>query len=101
MRGHREGQTDIHAARVAFHRRIEELLDLRESHDLVELSAHFAVPHAEDHTIEKDVLAPGELGMETCPHLEETGRPAGELEEPRGWPGDPGEKFQQRRFSGA
>ena len=36
VRGDREGQPHVHAARVALDRRVEELLDLRERDDLVE-----------------------------------------------------------------
>ncbi len=36
MRGHGEGEPHVHAAAVALHRRVEELLDLAEGDDLVE-----------------------------------------------------------------
>ena len=38
MRGDRERQPQVHAARVALDRRVEEPLDLREGDDLVELA---------------------------------------------------------------
>ena len=37
VRGHRERQPHVHAARVVLHRRVDELLDLGERDDLVEL----------------------------------------------------------------
>ena len=38
VRGDRERQAHVHAARVALHRRVDELLDLGERDDLVELA---------------------------------------------------------------
>ena len=35
--GHRESQTDVHAAAISLHRRVQELLHLGKGHDLVEL----------------------------------------------------------------
>src|SRR5258708_25128867 len=98
MRGHRERKPDVHTARIVVGRRVEKLLDLGEGDDLVELPAHLAVAHAQDHAIEKDVLAPGELRMKACSHFEKAGRAASKLEESGGGPGDPGEKLQQGRL---
>ena len=39
MRGDRERQPHVHAARVVLHRRVDELLELGERDDLVELAA--------------------------------------------------------------
>ena len=43
-----EGEPHVHAARVALHRRVDELLDLGELDDLVELARDLAPLHAED-----------------------------------------------------
>src|SRR3954463_13904670 len=48
MRRNRERKTDVHAARVALDRRVEERPDLGELDDLVELSNDLATRHAED-----------------------------------------------------
>ena len=43
MRRDGEPETQVHAARVALHRRVEETLDVRERHDLVELPVDLAL----------------------------------------------------------
>ena len=69
VRGDREGQAHVHAARVVLDRRVEELLDLGERDDLVELALDLGPPHAEDGAVQVDVLAAGELGMEAGARL--------------------------------
>ena len=64
MRGHGEREAHVHAARIALHRRIEELLDLGERDDLVELRGDLGLRHAEDGAVEKDVFAAGQLRVE-------------------------------------
>ena len=53
------------------HRRVDELLDLREADDLGELPLDFGLAHAEDGAVEKNVLAAGEVGMKTGADLEQ------------------------------
>jgi hypothetical protein len=69
--GHREGEFYIHAAGVAFHRGVYELLDLREGHDLVELRGDLGAFHPEDGTVEEDVFASAELGVEAGADFEQ------------------------------
>ena len=57
VRGHRERQPHVHAARVALDRRVDEPLDPGELDDLVELRLDLAPAHAEDRAVEEDVLA--------------------------------------------
>ena len=71
MGGDREGQPEIHAAGVEFDRRVDERRDFGESDDLVELPADFRAPHAENGTVQEDVLASGELRMEAGPDLQQ------------------------------
>ena len=71
MRRDGERQPHVHAARVALDRRVEELLDLGEGDDLVELAADLGPAHAEDRAVEEDVLAAGQLGMESGADLEQ------------------------------
>jgi len=60
VRGHREGQAHVHAARVALDRRVDEGLHAREGHDLVELPVDLPLAHPEDGAVQVDVLAPRE-----------------------------------------
>ena len=49
-------------------------LDLGEGDDLVEAAADLRPAHAEDRAVEEDVLAPGQLGVEAGPDLEQRAR---------------------------
>ena len=82
MRGDCEAEPDLHAAGVALDRRVEEPLDLGELDDLVEPSADIGSAHPEDGAGQIDVLATGELGMESGTHLEKRGDPAVETASP-------------------
>src|SRR5205807_9299522 len=53
----REGKAHVHAAGVAFHRRIQELLYLGKGHNILELSIDLPPAHAEDTTVEVNVFA--------------------------------------------
>ena len=79
MGGHRKGQAHVHAARVALHRRVDELADLGERDDLVELSVDLGLSHAEDGAAEIDVLEPGELLVEAGADLEQRPDPPVDL----------------------
>ena len=79
VRGDREREAHVHAARVALDRRVEELLDTRELGDLGELRLNLAALHAEDRAVQEHVLAPGELGMEARSDLEQAPDAAADL----------------------
>ena len=63
----RERQAHIHPAAVALHGRVEKLLDLGKRHDLVELPSDLLPGHSEDGAVQIDVLATGQLWVETSP----------------------------------
>ena len=99
--GHRERQPHVHAAGVALHRRVEELLDLGERDDLVELPVDLAAAHAQDRAVEVDVLAAGQLGVEAGADLQQAADAAAELDLAGRRLGDPREDLQQRALAGA
>ena len=66
MRRDGEAEPDLHPARIALDRRVQELLDPGEVHDLIE-APHIRAPHAQDRAAEEDVLPPGQLGVEAVP----------------------------------
>jgi hypothetical protein len=68
-----EPQPDIHPARIALHRRIQELLKLGEGDDFVEAAVHFGTGHPGDRSVEVDVLPPGQLPVKPRPDLEQRG----------------------------
>ena len=73
MRRDRERQAHIHARGIALDRRVEKSLDLGKGDDLVEFAADFGAGHAEDRAIQKDVFAPGQLGMKPGADFEQAG----------------------------
>ena len=73
VRGDREREPHVHAARVALDGRVDEALDPRELDDLVELRLDLAPAHAENRAVEEDVLAARELGMKAGADLEQRG----------------------------
>ncbi len=101
MRGDREGETHVHAARIPFHRRVDELGDLGEGDDLVELAADLGAAHAEDGAVEEDVLAARELGMEAGADLEQRGDAAAQAGAAGGGLGDAGKDLEERGLARA
>ena len=101
VRGHGEGEADEHAARIVFHRRVYELLDLGERDDLVELRADFPALHPEDGAIEEDVFAACEIGVKAGADFEQRGETTAEDRATAGRLGDARKDFQQRAFARA
>ena len=79
MSGDREREADVHAAGVALHRRVDELLDVGELDDLVELAFDLGLAHAEDRAVQVDVLASGQLGVEAGADLQQRRHAAANL----------------------
>src|SRR5262249_44747495 len=66
----REREADVHAARVALDRDVDEPLDLGKRDDLVESTSDVGAVHAEDRAVEIHVFATTELRMESRSDLE-------------------------------
>ncbi len=90
---------DIHAAGVAFHRSVEEALDLGEGDDLVEFAADLRALHAEDGAVEKNIFATGELRVKAGADFEEARDAAAKGNAAGGGLGDARENFQERGFA--
>src|SRR5262249_31745031 len=99
VRGHRERDSDGHAARVALHGRVEELIDLRERDDLVEPALDLPLLQTEDRAVQIDVLPSRELGMEPDPDLEQRADAAVDIRVAVRRLRDAGENLQQRRLA--
>src|SRR5258706_7285635 len=76
MRGNREPEPRVHAARIALDWRIDEIRNACELDDLVEATADVVAPHAHDRALKKDVLAAGEIRMKSSGQLDESTHPA-------------------------
>src|SRR2546422_8558362 len=76
MRGDRKGESDVHAAGVMFDRGVDKLLNFGKGHYLIKLLPDLGVLHAEDRTVQKDILAPGQLRLKACAHFEQRSNPA-------------------------
>ena len=68
--GNSEREAYVHAARITLHGRVDEFFHLCKSNDLIELTRDFRSPHAQNSTIQIDVVAPGQFGMEAGPDLQ-------------------------------
>src|SRR5437868_3279803 len=101
MGGHREGEPYIHPRGIAFDGRVEKLLDLGKSDDLVELLRDLAPVHAEDRAVQKNVLASGELRVKAGPDFEKARHTPVEHDSSLGRLGDPAENLQQCALAGA
>jgi hypothetical protein len=82
VRGDREREPDVHAARVAFYRRVDEPLDAGELDDVVEAALDLSTLHAENRPVEVDVLASGQLLVEAGTHFEQAPHAAANLRPP-------------------
>src|SRR5205814_8565108 len=76
IRGHREGEADVHPAGVALYRHVDEIADPREVDDLVVFLLDLTATHAEDRAVEEDVVSTGQFRMEARPDLEQAAHPA-------------------------
>src|SRR5580704_496588 len=71
---HREPQAGEHAGGIAFYGRVDELFQAREGDDLVELRLNLSLLHAENRAMEKNILHPGQIRVETSGNLQESGK---------------------------
>src|SRR5205823_1270262 len=95
---HCERQPHIHSARIPFHRRVEELVDLSEGDDFLEFASDLRPAHAEDCAVQEDVLASGQLRMKAGAYFEQARHTAPQTHAPFGWFGNPREHLKQRRL---
>ena len=70
VNGDAEAEPGIQAGRVAFHGRVDQLLDLGKLHDLVEAAVDVAAGQTEQAGAKIHVLAARELGMKSRAQLD-------------------------------
>src|SRR5229473_2710702 len=71
VRGDRECQPHIHAARVMFDGSFEKLLSPREIYDFIELRVDLAPAHAQDGSVQINILTSGEVWMKASANVEQ------------------------------
>src|SRR5207237_8280898 len=98
-RGHGESEPHVHARGVALDRDVEKTAQLREGHNLVEVARDFRVLHAEDRTVQVNILASGQLAVKAGSDLEQTSDAAIESGPSLRRFGDAREDFQQCGFA--
>ena len=80
VRRHGKRQPHVHAAAVMLDRRIEKALDAGERDDGIELAANLGAGHPENRAVEEDVLAAGQLLVESRAHFEKASDAAVEID---------------------
>ena len=99
VRGHRECQLHVHAARIALDRRIDEAVDFGELDDLLEAAFDLRPAHAEDCAAQKNIFAAGELGVKAGADFEQRSDPAANLDTTLGRVGNPRQNLEQRALA--
>src|SRR5271170_745705 len=69
VRGNRKAQPRVHARRVSLYRSIDEIREARKLDDGVELAIDLGLLHSQDGAVQIDILAAGEIWMETCAYF--------------------------------
>src|SRR5882724_3283705 len=81
----REGKPNVHAARVMFDRRVDELFNLGKSHYFVKLACDLGALHAEYRAVEIDVFATGQFRMKAGANLKQRANAAVNVGVARRW----------------
>src|SRR6266496_1426104 len=71
VRGHSECQSHIHATRVMLDGRFEKFLRSREVNNLVKLRVDLAPAHAQDRSVQINILTASEVRMEASANVEQ------------------------------
>src|SRR5690606_25138406 len=69
--GYGESQPHFHARTVVLNRSLNKIFDATEGDDLIKFLSDLGPAHAENGTIEKNILPPCKLGVKACSHFEE------------------------------
>jgi len=73
MRRYGKRQTHIYAAAIAFHRHVEEFLDLGEGHYFIELFPNLRASHSQNGAVQEDGFMASQFRMEASANLQQTG----------------------------
>ena len=101
VRSDGETESHVHPRRIGPHRQVDEPLELGERDDLVHQLANACAREPVDRPVQEDVLAPGEIGMETRAELEQRRDAPRRLDASRRRLDDPRDETQERRLARA
>ena len=101
MHGDGESEAYAHATRVVLDWRVDELLDAGKRDDLVEPSGDIRARHSKNRSVEEDVVAPCEIGMEAGSDLQQGSHAPVHLGSTGRRLGDSTKNFEQRAFAGS
>ncbi len=95
--GDRDGkaEADVHPRRVGLDRLVDELADAREFEDLVHPALDLRPGEPEQHAVDDDVLAPGDLGVKARAQLDQCRHPPADLHAPLSRPEDPADHLER------
>src|SRR5215211_4780623 len=93
-------QPHVHAAAISFDGCVNEFLDFGEGDDLIKLPLDLFPRHAEDRSVEKDVLASTQFGMKPRADFEQTRHATKQFNPANGWFDNTRKNLEQRRFAG-
>ena len=96
-----EPEAHVHARRIRLDRRVDELLELGETDDVVEAAGDLAAAQAEHHAVDVDVLASGDLRVEAGAELDERRHASVDAHGARRRLADAGNQFQHRALARA
>src|SRR6266699_2891515 len=95
MRCNCECEPRVHPAAVPLSRRVDELLDLGEAHDLFEAASNLGAPHSEYRPAQENVFSSGELWMESRSHFQKRSDSSEDFSAPVGGLGDSRQNFEK------
>src|SRR5439155_20167225 len=99
--GDREAEPRHHPRRVRSQRRVDELYEAGERHDIAEASRHVPTGMAEHRAIQEDVFAPREFWIEPGTQLEQRHDTARRRHAALAWTENAGDHLQERRLASA
>src|SRR5581483_8799871 len=76
VRGHGEAEPSVHARGIAFHGRINELLELGEFYDAVEAALDLLAAQSQDGAVQVDVIPAGQIRMKAGAELDQGRHPS-------------------------
>src|SRR5207253_4398000 len=101
MDGDREPEPHLHPGRVRAHGKVDEAIELREVHDLLEPFVDHAALEAVDRPAQVDVLTTGEVRVEAGAELEQRADGAANLDSSGRRAEDAGDQPEERRLARA